>query len=124
MDYKELAAAAKEMGENKDCAVRALTAVSDTSYRKVHGLCEFLGRKRGKGTSYTVIWAVATALGLKVMETARFTAKTVTTLEKQLPKKGKFLISTRGHILAAVDGKIIDWTQGRRHRVLTVWEIN
>ena len=123
MDYKELAAAAKAMGEDKDCAVRAITALSDSSYITVHGLCEFLGRKKGKGTSYNIIWAAANALGLKVMETARFTAKTVTTLEKQLPKKGKFLVSTRGHILAAVDGKIIDWTQGRRHRVLKVWEI-
>ena len=123
MDYKELAAASAEMGEGKDCAVRALTAVSGRQYKHVHEFCKFYGRRKGGGTAWSTIWATAHALNLKKMETNRFTAKTVTTLERQLPKKGKFLISTRRHILAAVDGKIIDWTKGRRHRVLRVWEI-
>jgi hypothetical protein len=123
MDYSTLTAAAAEMGEEKDCAVRALSAVSGRHYKHVHEFCRIFGRRKASGTDWKTVWQVAGILGLVPKVTTQFTAKTVTTLERQLPKKGKFLVSTRGHILAAVDGKIIDWTQGRRHRVLRVWEI-
>ena len=31
--------------------------------------------------------------------------------------KGKYLLFVSGHVLAMVDGEVLDWTQGRRHQV-------
>ena len=116
-DYEKIHKQALSLGEKKDCAVRAVTALSNLPYKYVNEMFAKNGRRKGRGTPWPTLWESIKELNLTC------TAKTVTSLERQLPKKGRFLIHTSGHVLAAVNGKIIDWTSGRRHRVVRVWEI-
>ena len=48
---------------------------------------------------------------------------TVNRLEDYVDPRKRYVASTRGHVLAIVDGKVQDWTGGRRHRVLNLTEV-
>ncbi len=112
------------MDEAKDCAVRALSIVSGETYRSVHEVFARAGRRPRKGAPAWMTWDVLYKMGLeRNLVTHKFQAKTVVTLARELPSKGWFLIQVRNHILAAIDGKIIDWTADRRHRILAVYEV-
>jgi hypothetical protein len=104
--------------EKNDCAVIAVTAVSDEPYSYVHEKFELLGRKR-RGT--TPIWMTRMVLRQLRLSTLGIVcnAKTVMKLLDHLPSQGKFLVHTRGHLLAVVNGDIVDGKIGRR-RVLRV----
>ena len=44
-------------------------------------------------------------------------------LERDLPDQGSYLISVRGHVLGYRDGKTLDWAEGRCKHIRTVWRI-
>lgn len=116
-------------GETNDCAVKAIAIVANADYDEVHALLKAHGRKDGKGTPWKAIWATLKALGVWVGPEQRMTrgsrlwAKTVRYLPRVLPRKGRYLVYTRGHILAVVDGEVMDWTEGRRHQPKLCWEV-
>jgi hypothetical protein len=112
----------KKLDEHNDCAVRAVTAVSGMPYRYVHQLFLRYGRHRRGRTPFSVTLDVLRDLQMEAYPCYRLQhkAKTVKSLKKVLPAKGRFLIHTRGHLLAAVDGEIIDWTDGRKHRIKSI----
>lgn len=113
-------------GETNDCAVKAIAIVANADYDEVHALLKAHGRKDGKGTPWAAIWATLKALGVwvgPVDHTNIERAKTVRHLPAVLPKRGRFLVYTRGHILAVVNGEVMDWTKGRRHRPKLAWEV-
>lgn len=112
------------LNEKNDCAVKAVAIVANHPYKCTHRLFEAGGRKHKKATAFYITKKVLKSLGCHVKRTRQFDARTIRTIKKQLPSKGRFLIRTRDHILAAVDGKIIDWTQGRLHRVREVYEVS
>jgi len=112
------------LNEDKDCAVRAVAIVSGETYRSVHAAFARAGRRPRKATSFFITCSALVRLGLKIENVrAQFKAKTIVTLGRELPKKGSFLIRVKQHILAAVDGEILDWTDGRRHRITEIWEV-
>jgi len=77
------------------------------------------GRRTGKRTPTEITNKVVAKLGFK-FEPWRVAGKTITTVERELPSTGAFLINVRGHILAVVDGLTHDWAAGRRHHVENV----
>ena len=81
------------------------------------------GRAQGCGTSMNMIYGVLKELNIISEPDVNLHAKTVLTLERELPKKGRFLVWTKCHVLAAIDGEILDFTKGRRHRVKYVEKI-
>jgi hypothetical protein len=92
---------------------------------------ELAGRKRGGGT-YGHMYAVATdLLGYSVTEYFRGVevppwvnrCKTPITAEKNLPPKGGFILRVKRHAIGARDGKIHDWTEGRRHRIRSIIQV-
>ena len=111
------------LNENKDCAVRAVTAVSNLPYPYVHKVFEECGRMPRKGTPMGVTKAVLQKLNI-IVEEVKPKAKTVRTLGYILPEKGRFLVRTRNHILGCVNGEVIDWTDGRLHRVREMYKIS
>ena len=117
-----IVAESKKLDEKNDCAVRAVTAVSGMPYEYIHALFLRYGRRRRGRTPRAVTWEVLKDLQMEVYPSYKLQhrAKTVRALKKVLPSKGRFLIHTRGHLLAAVDGEIIDWTEGRLHRIKEV----
>lgn len=122
-DYKSIERDSLGMGEARDCAVRAVTAVSNLPYTYVHGVFARNGRKAKQGTPFEITMKVLKELNIWV-EFTRTEAKTICSLKKKLPKKGRFLVRVRRHILAAVDGEIVDWTEGRRHRIKEFYKVS
>lgn len=49
--------------------------------------------------------------------------KTIVTAQRHLPKKGKYLILVRSHVVAVVDGEVADWSEGRRLRVQSIYKV-
>lgn len=122
--YEDIKKEAIAIGEKKDCAVRAVAAVSNLPYMYVHAMFAKHGRKPKRGTDKWVITNVLKELNIWVEQYTNYHARTIVTLGRELPKKGRFLVWVRGHILAAVDGEIVDWTKGRRHHIIGIEKVS
>ena len=117
--YKTCQQASKSRREDNDCAVIAVSIVSNHPYDYVHEIFRQHGRKNRRGTPRHMTRSVVRELGMFMEGPIEFEGKTIKSL--RLPKDGRFLIVTRGHILAAINGKICDWTSGRKHRPKCIW---
>ena len=132
--------AGQTINERGDCAVRAVAALTDTSYEVVHAIMARRGRKHGEGTGWAIIWATIEELGftIAVRNPTSFiqrypgshaaALKSVTTHHPdRFPdvwKDGKrYMISTRAHVLAVVNGVNHDWTRGKAKRAIKIYEI-
>ena len=122
-EFQKMMKVSKKRNETKDCAVKAVAAVSNLSYDYIHQVFQECGRKHRKGTPFRITREVLKILNIWA-DPHQFKAKTITALGRELPAKGRFLVRTSGHILAAVDGKVIDWTEGRRHRIQQVYKVS
>lgn len=122
-NYEKIERDSLSLNEDKDCAVRAVTVVSNLPYTYVHKVFEQCGRKHRDGTYFETTLKVLQKLNICI-ETAKTEAKTIRSLKHELPEKGRFLVRVRGHILAAVDGEIIDWTEGRLHRIKEFYQVS
>ena len=129
-----------EMRERGDCAVRAIAALTDTPYEKVHAMMAAQGRRHGKGTPWDIIWSTLSDLGFKAVRRNPYdfirqypgshatALRSITTHHPdRFPavwKDGKrYLMYTSRHVLAIVNGVNHDWTRGKACRAKTIWEI-
>ena len=127
--FKDLERVAEKYGERNDCTVKAIAAACETSYGKAHRTLAKLGRQRGRGASITQINLAVNALTGSDGRTGE-TRKgpdiglTLNRFRKAHPT-GSYIICSRGHAMAVVEGELIDWTAetaGRR-KVTNVWRI-
>ncbi len=111
--------------ENNYCAVIAVAVAADVSYGKARSYLFKEGRKDGKGTQPVWTYRALEKLGYTTAEYSGKYPKTLATAARVLPKRGTFLIHTRGHISAVKDGVLQDWaaSTGSRKRVLDICEI-
>jgi len=125
MTYEDMKTVAKSIGESNDCAVKALTIVSDMHYSYIHALFAHFGRRHGKPTRKIITLQVLRELQVSVVDvTANFKAKTIRTLARELPEVGRFLIWTSGHMVAYRNGKICDYTEGKTHRIIKIMKVS
>ncbi len=108
--------------ERADCAVRAVVAVTGREYRTVHDHFCRGGRHPGRRSPNGLAEKVIRQLN-HTLEPWEVKGKTIRTVERELPAKGSFLISVRGHLLAVVDGETRDWASDRLKHVLEVWRV-
>ena len=116
MNRLEIEAASISHNERKDCTVVAMALALDLDYKTVHSAMAIAGRKHGKACNFSVIGRKAAAdLGFLMETLLDYSAKTMITAERD-PKlaKGRYIIQIRRHVAALIDGKVIDWSQGRR----------
>lgn len=122
-EWETICQHSRDLKETKDCAVKAVTVVTGVHYVDVHGLMQAKGRKRRKGTCNSITYAVLDQLGFYTVD-VKVRSKTVNTLGREMKwRPGVYLVWTRGHILAVKGGEVLDWTNGRRHRVLRVEQV-
>lgn len=125
-DVPYLKTVCPEFRESGNCTAIAMSALLDQDFDvSVYALREFTGKAPGEfgWPSYRRAFE---GLGYQLEKTTSFTAKTVTTLERDPAlKQGRYLVSVSGgrHAVALVDGKVIDWTEGRRHRIEKIWKV-
>ena len=125
--WDAMSAKADAHRETNDCTVRALTASTGLDYDVCHAQLAKQGRKNRKGCHWYIEGPkAAEALGFTMRRLTRneFRAKTMITAERDPAlRSGKFAVLVRGHVAGLVDGKVIDWSAGRRHRIHAVYEV-
>lgn len=131
MNYIDAKNEADKRGERNDCAVKALAIAAGMPYGVAHLLFKKYGRKDRRGTRRYITKLVVnylkehhgfTSIPLRDPRKAdgsRFTMKTI----GQRYYRGRYLVFVSGHVAAMIDGKIEDWTEGRRHRVTEIWSL-
>lgn len=106
--------------ETNDCTVKAITAVTGVHYVDVHALMAKHGRPYRKGAKKYTQFSTLRDLGF-VIEDVKVKSKTVRTLGREFKgRPGNYLVWVKGHVLAVKDGEVLDWTNGRCHRVIRV----
>jgi hypothetical protein len=108
--------------DSNHCTVVGLAVSCKVSYGKAFNIFKKLGRITGKGTHKGTQIMAFRELGYE-LKRVHCEAKTVTTLANHLPSAGQYVAYTRGHMLAVDDGVVKDWTDGRRHRVIAVFQV-
>jgi hypothetical protein len=120
-------AASGEHGERFDCTVIALTATTGLDYDTVHAAMAAGGRKNGKRFAFDDKGqAIAKGLGfeLQTLDRSEYSAKTMRSVERDRKlQAGAYIVRVRGHVAALVDGKVIDWSEGRLHRIVKIWRV-
>jgi hypothetical protein len=135
-----------------DCAVIALSLLTKLSYSDTEALLAKHGRKLNRGTPIDVIYKVLADLSpcdyqfdsylYDIEKSSKYRNEmlrdfwseygnmsgvigmTISRLARvRKLQKGKYLVLTRSHALAMIDGEVLDWTKGRRHRVVAIYKI-
>mgnify|MGYP001176202948 FL=1 len=122
INYKSCLQQQEMKNEHNDCSVKAIAIATNQPYIKAHTVLQKLGRKNRKGCMPRQILSSIRVMGFSYKDCGRL-AKTVTTLEAAVSPSKRYICFVRGHVLAIVNGKIEDWTEGRRYRVQTVIEV-
>lgn len=104
-------------GEKNDCTVRALMLVTRLTYEQAHeALRRRCGRKNGHGTWPRHAYAEHGGV-FKYAEGRPTLAAVLATLGR-----GFYILSTKDHVFAVIDGKVIDThINGARCRVTEIW---
>jgi len=135
--------------EINDCTVIALAIAAEISYKDAYKTCWNRGRKarsgmmtrkhiqcfldldlpvyevlrmRSKQTLYRIRYseAILNVSALYNEKNKQYTANTITDICE--PDK-KYVAYTRDHVLA-IDNKVVqDWTNGRKHRIISLFQI-
>ena len=115
--------ASSEHNENNDCAVRAVAITTGIPYCQVHKAFTQAGRKHRKGTSRRITELVVNALGFD-MDRIAVRAKTGVTAERDhCLANGRILLGMTRHLAPMIDGKLYDWTNGRRKGINGAWRV-
>jgi len=118
--------ASNDNGERNDCTVKALAITTGCSYDAVHAAMKAEGRRnRGRSSVHSMIRA-AKRLGFEMAKRPRngYRAKTVRTAGRDsLIGNSPVILSTSGHVAAMKGGEVVDWTEGRLHRIRAVYDI-
>lgn len=115
-----------ELGEKNDCAVTALSIASGVPYDAARTLMASLGRRpRRPSPGHMILTALTRGLGLEVVDVTAVVRPFPRTVMKAGPVlcRGTYLVKTYGHVLAVKDGRVYDWTDGRRHRVKVIYAV-
>lgn len=128
INFKEARECGNSLRETKDCAVIALSIVGRVSYYDAHAVLKSFGRRPRKGTQfYSQTKPALESMGFELTKVKRDRQKsgscyTPKTIGEKL-KKGYFLCRCKGHIFAVVNGKVEDWSDGRKHRITEIWQV-
>ncbi|HET8686249.1 MAG TPA: hypothetical protein VFM18_06245 [Methanosarcina sp.] len=126
--------------ETNDCSIVAVAAVCDVSYEAAKAALKEQGKKENKGAATSQIKAAVELLGKATKSVSIHdiinkyplphcnVLKGITTHHPErfnaVWKDGKkYLLFTRGHVLAVTDGVNHDWTKGRAIRLKCMYEV-
>lgn len=130
--YAKCVEPSDKMNEDNDCSVKAVAIAGRTTYNIAHALLKAAGRKDRKGCRVSLINSVleeglSTTLRdmpMEVLRKRRGGGLTSNNIHTVLNKQRTYIAYTRDHVLTIRNGKLEDWTDGRRFRVLRVLEVS
>jgi len=137
----EIKLASSKTGSKSDCVVRALAVVL-YGYYTYESINEWLQRngfrkngrtKRGASLAflnahqltYTHYYREFSRAFLQYGRNCyhipddKFDGKTIKSFQAQR-YKGRFIVTTYGHLLGVIDGHVVDWSDGRQHRIKAI----
>ena len=115
-----------ELGDDRDCAVRAVAIATQLPYMDVWKTFTKQGRRFRRGARFDDITKpVLRKLGFNPLQIdPPGDAKTVRTLARELADaEGAYLVRVSRHLLCIRDGEVQDWTRDRLHRVNQVYKV-
>lgn len=121
IEYQKLRKDSDRRGERADCAVIAVAVTAGLTYNQAWKLLREFGREPRSRTPRIVTALALSSLGFYARAIQPI-AKTVRSLERKLDER-TYLVFTRGHVLAATEGKVVDYTAGRLIRVNEMYEV-
>lgn len=122
MDYETLKQEATfTFGDKNFCGVLAVAVAFSVPYEDAHAALELAGRKKGKATYRDMYFIAADLFGKRLVK-RDFRAKTLRTLEREIPKKN-FLVRATKHAVGVAEGRLVDWSAGRCKRIVEVFEV-
>lgn len=129
--FQDVKQVSDKYGEGNDCTVKAVAIACQVPYEEAHAYLTKLGRRKGRGWYHASHMRGAKfvkgyidnldKLGIEYTS-VDFNSRTVSQIEREL-KDGNYIVQVNGHALALVNGKVEDWTAGRKHHVKQVWRI-
>ncbi len=125
-EYPLMRQALVQTGDRNFCTVIALAFALDISPAAAQKRLRALGRRKGKGVIFPVLLAAISSGGKSYTRLEKHPctkAKTMITLMKLIPKRGTFLVHQTTHVAIVRDGKVMDWSEGRRKRINGVYRI-
>lgn len=131
--YELVCATAEHLGERNDCVLKAFSLALNIPYLDIQKY--FKGKRHKRGGIYPEIWKQALVdLGFKTKKINHLKfGKTVRTFQRNFKayhenffKKQEFplLVLVRGHLLPIIDLEVLDWSEGRCHRIQEVLEVS
>lgn len=139
--YMKMQATSREIGENKDCTVKAISAATDVDYMTVHAVLQMCGRRNGRGATMSIQRAALNKLGYDIVEVSVLTMirqypgshsnlKSVTTHHPERFNKvwadgNNYLLYTIGfrHVACVKNGINVDWTRGTAKRIERMYKV-
>lgn len=115
--------AVKYYNDANFCTVIGLAVTCNVGIGKAYHAMKRAGRKHNQGAKFGMIYDAVKELGYKPVTIDGLYKKQVKSVTKLLPSTGSFLVHVRGHVLAVRDGKVLDWSEGRGHRIIAVFQI-
>jgi hypothetical protein len=126
--------------ERRDCTVRSFACAADIPYIKAHDIAKRSGRVNGKGWWSEKILAVARQEGVVEFVEMPVGAQNVQRYNRmhgfitriQYPtvesvarrySKGRYILNTRNHAIALIDGVCHDTGMRPKARVVSIWEV-
>jgi hypothetical protein len=138
VEYLLLQSEAAKLGEYNDCAIKAISIVTGIGYHEAKRLCELHGRTKA-GVLTSIIIEIIRSLGFEIVEVnikniiksypgnAKLLKNVTTHHMDRYPdewRDGKtYLMFTRGHVLAVVNGVNHDRSRGKAIRAYRIVEI-
>ena len=110
-------------GDSGHCSVVAVAVSCGVGYGRALKEMSKQGRILRKGANVSQIHGAIRELGFNVVKYDLEVNGTVSTITKKLPKLGTFIAYVRGHILTIRNGEVMDWSEGRKHRIIRVMEV-
>lgn len=133
--FKTMSQVSKLQNESNDCAVKAVALATGTSYTYCHAILKALGRKDRAGCSNVSIVEATRVAGCVPIEvdprhfTGRYNSRrpqqNVTTYHPDRfhdvwADGYNYLIFSKNHVSAVVNGKLEDWAAGKSYRSILI----
>lgn len=136
MKYQQISQVSKAFGETNDCAVKALSITTGLDYGTAHKLMAQAGREDGRGVDLDTIEEAIYRAGFDYIEIelesilaqCKFKKPRRSVTLTQVPThpqawQGTYMVFTKRHVSAVVNGQVEDWADGRQKRAWKVWKI-
>jgi len=125
IEYEQVKEASWKSGESRDCTVRSIALTTGEGYEMAHYALEEQGRVRRMSTSICSMFDACKSLGYKMerMKPEEYAGAKTAISAARMNLPGRYILSFSGHVAAMIDGKVLDWTEGRRHRIERIYRV-